>query len=491
MSYKMAGRTQMTTLPPIIDDYVSGEDPVRAYDAFVDALDFQALGISLIPSKGQDEYYPKAMMRLLVYGYAYGIRSSRQLERACRHNLAFIWLMGNLQPDYRTIARFRHDHKEALTKVLKQCVRMCIKLNLVDGNTLFIDGSKFRANASIKQTWTQRRAQETLAQIDTRIEQILQECERADQSEEKRESLVTLNKELADEDTRRKKIHEIVKDLEQKQNDYEQTPGAANQRGEVTYNETDPDCARVSGRQGTHAGYNVQMAVDKKHGLIVQAESTNSGCDYNQLSRQVDQSVETLEKKPQDVCADAGYSTIQDLKLVDKDIRLVVPSRQQAQEDKGQKLPEFSKEQFRYDEGTNAYICPRGQTLKYIQTDEERRTDIYQAAPRACQACSHWGACTKSQNGRRVSRSHEEPFREQLKTIYNSSDGQAIYKLRKEKVELPFGHLKRNLSAGQFLLRGLLGTTAEINILSSCFNMARMITIFGVAELINKLRTMT
>jgi len=123
---------QQTLLPASIDDYVSEADPVRVYDAFVDALNFEHLGIPITPfQSGAESYYPKHMVKLFIYGYSYGIRSSRKLERACRHNLSFIWLMGGLAPDYRTIARFRDTYKDAIKNILKQSFHMCIKLDLI------------------------------------------------------------------------------------------------------------------------------------------------------------------------------------------------------------------------------------------------------------------------------------------------------------------------------------------------------------------------
>ena len=157
MSYKTGDRKQMTFLPPTIDEYIGHEDPVRVYDAFVEAIDLQELGIPVQPYKaGAQEYHPKSMLKLFTYGYSYGKRSSRKLERACHHNVSFQRLMSGLKPDYRTIARFRSEYKGAIKNVLKQCVRLCIKLDLIEGNTLFIDGSKFRANASINNTWTDK-----------------------------------------------------------------------------------------------------------------------------------------------------------------------------------------------------------------------------------------------------------------------------------------------------------------------------------------------
>ena len=101
MALKIGNRNQYSFLPPVIDKYVGEDDPVRVYDAFVETLDFEKIGIDINNNKvGNSSYDPKAMMKLLVYGYSYGIRSSRKLERATKHNLSFIWLMGDLKPDH-------------------------------------------------------------------------------------------------------------------------------------------------------------------------------------------------------------------------------------------------------------------------------------------------------------------------------------------------------------------------------------------------------
>ena len=146
MAYRIGNREQVMLLPPTIEDYVGEDDPVRAYDAFVEALNLEQLGIENEEVKvGNSAYDPKTMLKILVYGYSYGWRSSRKLERALHHNLSFIWLTGGMKPDHKTIAKFRRDNLAALKKVLRQCVRLCIDLKLIEGNTLFIDGSKIRA----------------------------------------------------------------------------------------------------------------------------------------------------------------------------------------------------------------------------------------------------------------------------------------------------------------------------------------------------------
>jgi transposase len=474
MAYKIGDRMQQTFLPPIIDDYVSQEDPVRVYDAFVEALDFRTLGLPLETCKGgADEYYPKEMLKLLIYGYAYGIRSSRKLERACHHNLSFIWLMGDLKPDYRTIARFRKEHQEAIRKALKQCVRFCLELDLIEGNTLFVDGSSFRANAGIRNTWTKERCEEHLHKINKHIDQLLTESEQIDQSEESSESLVKLNQEIQDQEHLKKKIQEIAAKL---QND-----------NLKLHNTTDPECVTTKGRQGTHAGYNAQSVVDEKNGLIVHMEALSHSQDYNKFNDQITKASEDLAHKPNFAVSDCGYYSLKDLAQVDPDITIVMPSIKQAQKEKDlHPLNPFDKEQFQYDQEHDCYICPASKQLKVIaQLKNTKKT--YRAKAQECQTCRFFGVCTKSRKGRVIIRFPEEVLKEKLKVTYRSPLGQAIYRLRKQKVELPFGHFKRNLGAGHFLLKGRAGATTELSLLATCFNVTRMMTLLGISNLLAKL----
>ena len=112
MAYRYGDRTQRTLFPQSIDEYVPPDAPVRAYDAMIGKMDMQSMGFEIDPDKvGCPQYDPSAMLKLLVYGYAYGIRSSRKLERECNYNLSFIWLMSGLKPDHKTIAQFRRNNK--------------------------------------------------------------------------------------------------------------------------------------------------------------------------------------------------------------------------------------------------------------------------------------------------------------------------------------------------------------------------------------------
>ena len=473
MAYRYGERRQKILFPQSVDEYIPQDSPVRAYDAFVDALDFDQLGMKIEPDKvGSPQYDPAAMLKLLVYGYSYGVRSSRKLERETHYNLSFIWLSGGLKPDFKTIAEFRRNNKAALANILKQCARLCIKLGLIEANTLFVDGSKVRANASINSSWNEDRCSKRLEKIDTRIAEILCECEQADQSESSDGiSLVKMQKELADNEKLRAKVAGILNTLK-----------AEDKR---SINSTDPDCTKIHGRQGSHAGYNAQTVVDEKHGLIANADVVHENNDLHQFAKQVEQAKETLQKKPQAACADSGYSDIDQLEEVDnRGIKVVVPSIRQASD---KELGPFDKSNFKYDYASDSYTCPAGKILKYHRTNRVKEHKEYWADGGICKKCPNFGLCTKCHRGRKVTRMLKEELRQKLELQYEQPDSQKIYKLRKQKVELPFGHIKHNLKVGGFLLRGLAGVKAEMSILSSCFNIARMITIIGVSGLITRL----
>jgi len=382
--------------------------------------------------------------------------------------------MGGLKPDHKTIAEFRRKNKKALKKVLKQCARLCIKLDLIAGNTLFVDGSKIRANASIKNTWDKKKCEKYLKKIDKHIDAILSECDAVDDREEDEPSLVEMKEELKDKEELKSEVEKTLKELEEE--------------GDKSKNTTDSQCTRIKSVQGSHAGYNTQVVVDEKHGLIVNSDVVSENNDLSQFANQVDQANDTLGKKCETACADSGYADTDELEKIDKEeIKVIVPSQRQA----SKKEPKpFNKASFRYDSKRDCYICPEGHVLRYTHCDKRKRHKSYVISDKfICLKCRYFGECTKSKYGRKVIRLHNEEMREKLEAQYEEPECQEIYKLRMQKAELPFGHIKRNLNVNAFLLRGLEGVKAEMSLLASCFNVSRMITILGVEGLVKKLAT--
>lgn len=473
MALISGNREQINFLPKSIEEYVGEDDPVRVYDAFVDQLDFKKLNIRIsLNSNGHPLYDPKAMLKLVLYGYSYGTRSSRKLEKATYHNLSFIWLMGGLKPDHKTISRFRKNNLVTIKDLLKQCARLCLELNLIEGNTLFVDGSKIRGNASIKNTWTKEKCERALEHIDENIKEILKECQREDKKEKKHGSYVKLQGELKDKKKMKLKVKEIMDKLSRKNLNL--------------INTVDEECIRIKSVQGSHVGYNAQIVVDKKYGLIVNSDVVNENNDLNQFATQINQANEVLEKDCKIACADSGFAHTPELERIDNQgIKVVVPSSRQVAD---REIKDFDRDKFSYDKQNDCYICPEGEKLVPREIDKKSNSQIYRVTSRnICKSCKHFGVCTKSRDGRKIYRLLNEETRLRFEEQFKEKKLQKIYKLRQQKVELPFGHIKRNLGVSSFLIRGKEGAKSEMALLSSCFNIRRMMTIIGVKRLIKKL----
>lgn len=474
MAYRYGNRYQQELFPLSIEDYVEPDAVVRAYDAFVNALDTRKLGIIWNTQKeGNPQYDPKAMLKLFTYGLSYGFRSSRKLERATHYDISFIWLMGGLKPDHKTISEFRRNNKPALKNILKQCAQLCIKLDLIEGSTLFTDGSKIRGNVSIKHTWDKEKCETRIEKIEQRIEAILNECAAIDDNEQNQPSLVKLTEELKDNEALRAKVIGILQELDES--------------GKKSINSVDPECVRFKSIQGSHSGYNLQTVVDEKHGLIVNADVVSENNDVKQFANQINQANDTLGKKCDVAVADAGYFNVNELdKIAEQKIKVIVPSIKQAS---GKEPKEFEKERFTYDPEKDCYVCPEGHTLKHTRfLDKQKQYKEYMIEKRSlCHNCRHFKVCTTAKAGRKVLRHIKEEIKQKYEQTYKQEASQKIYALRKQKVELPFGHMKRNLAITGFLLRGREGVKAESALAATCFNLTRMITILGVSELITKL----
>jgi transposase len=461
-------------LPVSIEQYVTEDAPVRVYDAFVEALDFNELGIHIDPLKeGNPQYDPKAMLKLLVYGYSYGVRSSRKLERETHYNLSFIWLMGGLKPDHKTIAEFRRKHKEALKKALVQCVRLCLRLDLIGGNVLFLDGSKIRGNASIKNTWTKEKCQRVSEKAKKRIAEVIAEAEAIDEEEAGLPSLIAVQKELEDACNIKERVEQIMEELRES--------------GKKNLNTVDKECTRINSIQGTGAGYNAQVVVDDKKGLIVSCDVVSVNNDLGQFSAQIDKANEILGTSCQTAVADSGYAYTDDLEKIDKqEIQVIVPTQRIAS---GKEIGEFDKRGFRYDAEKDCYTCPRGERLLYYGLTRKKTGKVYMIERKEiCFNCTEFGKCTTSQRGRKVSRLFGEELRDRLEKAFSLIENQEIYKRRQQKVEPVFGHIKRNLGVSSFLLRGLEGVRAEMSLLSTCFNIRRMLSLLKQKRIIEVLK---
>jgi len=311
--------------------------------------------------------------------------------------------------------------------------------------------------------------------MDNRIEETLKVAEAEDAAEEGTPSLVDLPTELLEPQRIKEKVSQIMEELKAS--------------GKSSLNTTDQESASFNGIHGAGCGYNAQVVVDDKYGLIVNADAVSAGNDIGQMSGQIDQAQEVLGKKPAVAVADAGYSDMSDLKRLDEqNIQLIVPNKEQVND---KPISEFDKRNFSYDAEIDRYICPLGHPLRFVQVIQTSQNRLYTIQQKShCFNCKNFGKCTHSKSGRKLERLPEEDLKTRLEQSYVLPENKAIYIRRQYKSEPVFGHFKKNLGFTYYLLRGRPGANAEIALVSICFNIRRMITILDYKGLIQRLKAL-
>ena len=246
-------RTQITLLPPSLEDYVAEDNPVRVVAVFVEQLDLFALGFERADpaSTGRPGYRPSTLLKLYIYGYLNRIQSTRRLERESRRNVELMWLTGRLTPDFKTIADFRRDNGPAIRKVCRQFVTVCGKLDLFSQSIIAIDGSNFKAVNSRDRNFTSGKLKARMEQVEKSIDRYLAAMDTADRTQ----TDVTEDRtpQLAEKISKLKKQMADLKAMEQRLAD---APD-----GQVSLSDPDARSMATSGRGTGVVGYNVQTAV--------------------------------------------------------------------------------------------------------------------------------------------------------------------------------------------------------------------------------------
>jgi len=271
-----ADRGQWTFLPESLDDWVCEDNPVRAIDAFVDALDLAELGFKVEPAvTGRPSFHPSVHVKLYIYGYVNRVQSSRRLEREASRNLEVMWLLGRLVPDDKVIADFRKDNGPAIRKVCVQFVELCRRLGLLTKASVAIDGSKFKAVNNRDKNFTSGKVERRRKQLEESVARYLSQLDTADRQEPS-EALAAKTAHLKEKIA---KIGEEMKKLDAIEKQMLASPDR-----QISLTDPDSRSMATSGRGSGMVGYNVQIAVDTEHHLIVAHEVTNVGNDTAHLA---------------------------------------------------------------------------------------------------------------------------------------------------------------------------------------------------------------
>ena len=435
------GRDQLLLLPEAVDDYVEADNSVRFIDAFVDGLDLAGAGFARVEAKatGRPGYAPGDLLKLYIYGYLNRVRSSRRLEREAQRNIEVIWLLRGLKPDFKTIADFRRDNRGAFKSVFRQFVLLCRRLDLYGRELLAVDGTRIKAVNNKDRNFTRASLCTFIRAADERLNEYLERLDYGDVEDG-----------TTSGGARTKNLAEKIAALGAKRGRYQAMLAQLERTGEDQISLTDPDSRAMAAHTKVGVGYNIQVAVDAKNKLIVEQAVTNQVIDMGLLTQTAEPAREVLGVETIDVVADRGYFKIEDIEACEK--AGCVPHVPRPQRGSSVREGFFRKDEFRYDAGRDAYICPAGKLLTPIRHGRLRDlAKVDYGNRRACRDCTMCARCTN--DVRSVSRLENEAVLDRMaKRLRKRPE---ILDRRREVVEHPFGSIKQWMYQGAFLMRGL------------------------------------
>lgn len=428
-------RGQHTLFPSTLDELIPADHVCRVIEAFVGKLDMEELGFMRAePAEtGRPGYDPRDLLKLYLYGYLHQLRSSRRLEAECQRNVEVMWLLGRLTPDYKSIAEFRRMHSQAVTGAGAELVQLARSVGLVRGETVAVDGSKFRTVSSAASVRERNAVQHYLEQLD-----------KADAQEEV----------VIDSSAVQAALDRLKSDPE-------------------------PEARFMRTTDGLLPAYNVQTAVDAEHAMIVAQKVTDEATDNRSLLPMAEAAKMALGNPEKlNVIADAGYSNGEQAEQCESQgLMPHVPANRGINNQGDGTL--FDRSQFHYDQKTDSYRCPANQTLPRKQLQRNKTRVIYAANPAVCGVCTLKSRCTNAPQ-RVVNRHLHDGVLQRMQQRATPE----MMRLRRSTVEHPFASLKYRIFGNpRFLLRGLRGAQVESSLATMVYNLKRMLNVLGAVQL--------
>lgn len=440
-----------------LDDMIDENSNVRVIDAYVKSLDVDKLGYKVYTNKvGRPAYDPRDLIGLYLYSYMSRVMSSRMMEQQTYINIEIMWLLNGAHPDHSTIAAFRSKNSQALTNTFHDFTKTCIKLGLVGGSIVSVDGTKLRANNNKKRNFSANSLSKKIAHIDEQISEYLSALDRNDHAKDDLQML----------ESRKASYQEMLEQL--------------NNSDETQISTTDPDSRLMDNKKGgLDVAYNIQATVDAKNSLVIDQYVINAPTDQGELSRASARSQEILSTKDITILADKGYYNGQDLEKTFSLGVTPIVSRQNPPVRKGM----YSLNDFIYNEENDSFTCPQNKLLTKISNDTSKH-QVY-ANKEACRSCPYKSQCFK-QGGKHKYRKiiKDIHFKTMLKADRLFETAKELYHIRQELSEHVFGSIKRQLGFPQLNVRTKLKVEGEVSLLFLGYNLKRVINIIGNTELV-------
>jgi len=444
-------------LPPSLEDWIPEDHPARFIREYVDTLDIEGIGFKKRECRdGRPNYGADLLLKVWLYGYFSRIYTTRRLEQACYEHISLIWLTGMNAPDHNTLWRFFRDNKKAIRGVFGNCVRVAVGSNLIGLVLHAVDGTKIRAKVSKRSGWHRKDLEGLLKRIDESVDKAIEEIEATGEDEAEDDSRrYRLPKELQDREALRRKIKEALREMEVS--------------GQEHLHPDDRETRMMKCEGKVEFGYNAQVVVDEKSGLIVGQEVVSNPSDAHLLTKMVSEVEKTLGEAAEESVADGGYASSEEIMLAQQKNYGVLVSMKEGGGD-------YHSSRFKYDARRDLCLCPRGMELRYERTKMGRH-NRYQVRVYRCQTyrvCPYRWQCSQDKRGRQIeiSEYHEAVVlqREKQKDPVKLE----MMKKRKSIVECIFGHIKEAMGFRRFTVNGLEGVRTQWSLICTAMNLKRM-----------------
>jgi transposase/IS5 family transposase len=459
-----------------LESAIAVDSFVRVLDSFVEAIDLKSFGFAHVEcqEEGRPPYHPAILMKLYLYGYRYGIRTTRKLEREAHTNLEAMWLLSGLRPKYKTIADFRKNHSKAFREVFRRFVCLLKEWDMIEGETVAIDSFKVRGSNSLKNNFNEKKLKRHLEYIDAQIAEYEAMLDSCDQEEAKKE------------------LQQKIEEREEKQSKYQNIQKELESSGEEQISLTDPDSrAVILLRNIVNVGYNIQTSTDSKHKLLVEYD-TGDVNDTHALAPMAIATKELLKVGHINALADKGYHTGEQMQqCAENNITTYISPKAPSTKDIGL----YPASEYIYDKQHDTYTCPQGSIMRtngrwHTHSDDRKGKKggyrFQRYTTQDCRRCANRNKCTQSKtNGRYIDRSEYAGITEaNAKRVNENPD---YYRQRQQIAEHPFGTLKRQRGFTHVLVRGKDKVLGEVGLMFIGYNLTRCATILGAEKLIKLL----
>lgn len=505
MKKRIDDRRQGLILPRSIDEFVGPGHRVRVIVEVVNRLDLSAFRRGEA-EEGRPAYPPEIFISVIFYAFSIGVFSSREMDRRCKSDCAFMFAAAGERLSHRSLSRFRAAHKEELSDLFAKVVDVCRRAGLGDTARVVIDGTRQHANASMDAHVRKEQLEKELERTRLEMKKLLDRAAEIDAAEDRQPE--EEDEDGGDGKDREKAIDAAVKQLEleleasgtetseetrqaepetvdgrllevkrRHEKELEKKLEQLEESGQVEANQTDPDARLQRFKEGPRPGYNAQIAVSGEDKLILAAEVTQDPGDTYQLLGMCDQVEENTGEKLGVVVADSGYESGENFaELAKRGQDAVIASAcAKAAHKLREKTGRFQWTDFEYDATRDEYVCPEGRRLVRVPMKAKARTSqVLYAAAVSCEDCWLKSRCTKEKR-RRMLLSVTTPFVIAMsKRREQDRRTDRFGARRKGDVEAVFGHMKRNLRWRQWVGRGVAACRSEFRILCAAINLSKL-----------------